>query len=226
MSRQAPTPFVPDQFEQAQVLPLPPAPAAGVMLSEIIAQQDWHMPEAEGGTAPAPHGRSEGPGTAKPLDKIQKWRLSDLAEHVYDFLKQRGELAGETLDGFRRRVAIAACTRRISQASHGDYKLIQAEFLKLKNRPVAAARALAQAATTAESIALFKLRESLKLHGLTEAYAEGIAQRIYKRPLASLKHKEIWTVNYTVRNNGNAKTGKGSKANRFKSLRAKREAGK
>lgn len=188
-----------------------------VMLSDVIA----------GLAEPEIPAKSEGPGTSAPLDNKAKWKLSELAEATYNHLRGNGELKGERLEGFRRRIAIAACGRRISQACLGDRMLIQSAFLKIKGAVRQAAQAQAKAATTALDIALFKLREALKLTGLSESYAEGISRRIYKCPICALtSSKQVWTIIYTIKNNANAAAGKGNADNRFKSLKAKRAAGK
>ncbi|HEY1048188.1 MAG TPA: hypothetical protein VGE39_00480 [Prosthecobacter sp.] len=220
MSRPTPVPFDPDQHGQV-VAPKRPAQEAETtapLLSEILAA----MPTE---SAPAIH-PDDLKGTAKPLDKQAKWRLSELAEATYQHLQNAGQIpAGETLESFRRRIAVEACGRRISHASHGDRKLIQAAFLKLKGQVHQAARAVAQAASTPLDIAKHKLWEKVHELDLTPAYAESICRRFFRCTVAELKTpRQVWSVFYTVQNNANAAAGKGSPNNRFKSLRAKRQA--
>lgn len=212
------TPFDPDSLAPArgwtadvvidEVAELPP----GMMLSDLLKG------------APAEAAPEQGPGTAAPLDKRRKWILSELAERAYKAAKPL--TPGESLKDYRGRIATAACGRRISLASVGDYKVIQAAFLHELGAAQAAARAAAQATGTARDIALWNLGKALKKHGKSEGYAEGIAARIYKRPIAALGGKEVWTVIYTINNNANAAAGKGNADNRFKSLKAKRAANK
>lgn len=141
-------------------------------------------------------------GLAAPLNKLDKWRLSDLAQRTYGTLKAAGEIpAGETLAAFRHRVAIAACGRRISQATLSDRGAIQAAFLHLKGDTQAAAQATARALGTEGAIATNALRRNLRERGLTMSYAEAIAMRVFKRPVAELAAKETWQVIFTVRNN-------------------------
>ncbi|MBB5037135.1 hypothetical protein [Prosthecobacter dejongeii] len=199
-------------------------PASGTgpapMLSEILAA----MP-MESGEAPHPDDLK---GTAKPLDNDAKWKLSDLAKRTYDHLKNAGEIpAGESLENFRRRVSVGACGKRISQACHGDRKLIQAAFLALKGQAGQAARAVAKAATTALDIAKHTLWAKVHELQLPPAYAETLSRRFYKCDVAQIHSpKQVWSLMYTIINNANAASGKGSPNNRFKSAKAKRLASK
>ena len=227
MSRQALTPFDADAIVAQrgwsaditidETHSLEPKPT---MLSQII---QGLPPEST--IAPE---RSHGPGTAKPLSNHEKWQLSELAQVTYGVLKKAGQIPeGETVNAFRQRIAIQACARRISQATHGDRMLIQAAFLKLKGEAQAAARATVKATTTALDIARHKLWEKVHELKLSPNYAEGISRRIFKRDICALTtDKQVWAIFYTLVNNANAAAGKGNKANRFKSLKAKREASK
>lgn len=234
--RPSPVPFDPDLLGRVTT-PAPaagapsteqadpaPAPGPGRMLSEIISDMQGQDAEAAD-DAPAPE---ESRGVASPLGKRAKWQLSNLARSTYEHLRNAGEIpAGETEEAFRHRIALEACGRRISHARLGDRMKIQAAFLRLKGNVRAAAVATVKAANTARDIALHKLRQLLAEQGLSEDYAEGIARRVYKRSLRELStSRQIWTVFYTVKNNANKKAGKGSDANRWKKLKAARQAGK
>lgn len=215
MKRSAPTPFDPDALMQAQGLPadlaepdLTPAPGT-LMLSDLLA-------------AEAPTPAKEGPGTSTPLDNVRKARLARLARGIWQRLSHTG-LTQETEEAFRHRIALKACGRRISGAVVADFKLIQAELLTEANRTQAAARARLEAMTTGLDIARHKLAELCRQRGFPESYADGVARRIYKRPVCALNTaKEVWSVFYTLTNNANARDGKGRASNRFKSLKAKR----
>lgn len=220
MNRRAPIPFDPDSIGGAAVT-VHAAPVGELMLSQVIDQGDWH---GDGNDAPA-HDES-GPGTAKPLDKHAKWRLSELAERAFDLLKSRGLLAGEDLKGYRGRIAVAACGKRISQACHGDRMKIQAAFLHEMDRAEEASRCAVKAKATAKDIALHKLKELSQKKHFSEAYAEGVAFRVWKRPLAQLSAKEVWAVFYTLNNNASKRDGKGSEANRWKKLKSQKNAKK
>lgn len=211
MTRRAPIPFDPDAHGSA--VHVHAAPQGETMLSQLIDAQDWH---GTGDSHDAPR------GTAKPLSNHQKWKLSDLAEAVYNYLRSQGELVGENVEGYRHRIAIKACGRRISQASHGDFKLIQAAFLKERGRVEAARRALAQAQATPQAIALHKIWELCSQTKTPTSTPHTLAARFYKgAQLGQLNTRQLWTLFYTIRNNANAKAGKGSPANRFKSKRRK-----
>jgi len=213
-TRQAPIPFDADSIGGAYIT-VHAAPAEPLMLSQVIDQGDWHMPEAEAG-----------PGTARPLDKHAKWRLSELAERAYELLKSRGLVDGETLEGYRRRIAVAACGKRISQACHGDRMTIQAAFLREMDRAAEASRALVKSKSTAKDIALHKLAELLKQRSYPPNYGEGIALRVCKVPLAQCSAKQVWFVFYSVNNNGNKRDGKGCEDNRWKKRKAQRQSSK
>lgn len=218
MSRPAPVPFDPDQLGQVTDRAAP-APSSGgaVMLSDLLAS----LP------ATAEPATASGPGTARPLSRDEKWQLTALARRTYQQLQQAGQIpAGQTEDAFRQTEAVKACQRRISEATAGDRMLIQAHFLRLKGSVREAQRATAKAASTATDIALHHLRQALAEGDKTEAYAAGIARRIFKRELNELSHKEVWNVIYTVRNANNAAARKGSPNNRYKSLKAKRATNK
>ncbi|MCW0218372.1 MAG: hypothetical protein OJI67_08630 [Prosthecobacter sp.] len=211
MSRPALVPFDPDLL--GQVTPAEKAEPAPLMLSQVMAELD-HPDNLK--------------GVAKPLDNDAKWKLSDLAKRTYNQLHNAGQIStGETLESFRRRVSIAACGKRISQACHADRMLIQAAFLTLKGQTREAARAVVKAATTALDIAKHKLWEKVSELHLTPSYAEGISRRFYRCDIAQLTHpKQVWAVFYTIVNNANKAAGKGNDSNRWKALRAKRQTTK
>lgn len=213
MTRRAPIPFDPDALGGA--VRVHGAVQGETMLSEVLESQDWQGESA----APVESGAK---GVARPLSNRQKWLLSDLAEAVYDFLRKQGELKGEDLKSYRRRIAEKACGKRISLASHGDYKLIQAALLTERGRLAEARGALVQAAATPAAIAMNAIMKLCRDTGTPTQHAHTLAARFYKgAELTALTDKQLWTVFYTIRNNANAKAGVGQKANRFKSKRRK-----
>lgn len=215
--RRAPVPFDPDSIGGAAIT-VHAAPTGETMLSEVIAQGDWHMAEAESA--------GEGPGTSRPLDKMAKWRLSGLAERAFDLLKARGLLAGEDLKGYRGRIAVAACGRRISQACLGDRMKIQSAFLHEMDRAEEAGRCAMKAMGTARDIALHKLKELCVKKQFPKAYAEGVAWRVFKMALEDLSAKQVWAVFFTLNNNASKRDGKGNEGNRWKKLKGQRNAKK
>lgn len=190
------TPFDPDAITVMVAATSPPPPPPDIVIDD------------------------DGPGTSRPLTKCQKWRLADLAARVYGWLRDRGQLAGVNLADWRHHIAVKACGKRISAANLGDFKRIQAAFLHEKGDAEGERRALVQAASTPQAIALFKLRECMKQTGTPPAYAETLARRFYKNGnLAELTARQLWTLLYTVRNNANKAAGKGQPGHRFKSRR-------
>lgn len=218
MSAQAFIPFDPDSIGGGVIVHA--APTGETMLSEVIAQEDWHMPEAEDGETGRP-GDAER-GTARPLDNVAKWRLSALAERAYGLLKSRGMLAGETLEGYRGRIAVAACGKRIRHACLGDRMKIQGAFLREMERAEEASRCAVKAQATAKDIALFKLKELCERRQFPATYAAGIAWRVFKLTLEQCSAKQVWKVFFTITNNANKRDGKGCEDNRWKKLKRQR----
>lgn len=216
MSMNALTPFDPD----AIVGRMHSAPAAAEetpTLSQILAT----LPDPEPEPVDIPRGISS------PLDNRAKYFLSVLARQTFDLLARLGTLpAGEDLATFRQRISVQACGRRISEACLGDRMTIQAAFLALKGDTRGAEVAKTKALATATSIALYKLQQTCNQRDLSADYAEGIARRIYKRPLFQLSAKEVWTVIFTLTNNANSRDKKGSNSARFKSLKKSRQSSK
>lgn len=164
-----------------------------------------------------------GPGTSRPLTRRQKWLLADLGRHVFDGLRGEGKLVGVSLEDWRHHIAVKACGKRISQASLGDFKLLQAAFLHEWGDEEGERRALVQAASTPQAIALFKLREALKAANMPASYAETLGRRFYKNAnLADLTARQLWTLLYTIRNNASKTAGKGNPDNRFKSRKERK----
>lgn len=215
--RRAPIPFDPDSIGGAAIT-VAAAPMGETMLSEVIAQSEWDMPEAGA--------LGDGPGTSRPLDKMAKFRLSELAGRAFEMLKARGLLAGEDLKGYRGRIAMAACGRRISQACLGDRMKIQAAFLHEMDRAEEAGRCAMKAMGTAKDIALHKLKELCVKKQFPKAYAEGVAWRVFKMTLEDLNAKQVWAVFFTLNNNASKRDGKGCEANRWKKLKGQRNAKK
>jgi|GEM_PF-3589097 len=211
-TRKAPIPFDPDALSSGVVIHA--ALSGETMLSELVEAQDWHGD----GSPPVECVK----GLAKPLSNWQKFKLSDLAKSVYAYLRGQGQCQGEDGTAWRHRIAVAACGKRISQASHGDFKLIQAELLKERGRVEAARRTLAQAKATPAAIAMHNLMKLCRETGTPASHAHTMASRFYKgTELHDLNAKQLWTIFYTIRNNANNKAGVGSKANRFKNKQRK-----
>ncbi|MHB1079792.1 MAG: hypothetical protein ACYC67_10330 [Prosthecobacter sp.] len=216
MTRRAPIPFDPDALGGGVLVHA--APKGETMLSEIVEAQDWHG-DGNHAAAAVP---AVAKGLSKPLSNHQKWKLSELAASVYSYLRSQGELAGENLKDYRQRIATQACSKRISQASHGDFMLIQAAFLHERGRIEEAKRALVKAAGTAHAIAMNALRKLCADTQTPPSHAHTMAKRFYKgAALTDLTADQVWSIFYTIRNNANAKAGVGSKANRHKNLRRK-----
>jgi hypothetical protein len=210
MTRRAPIPFDPDALSQG--VHVHAAPQGAAMLSELVESHDWHGAGND----------DDHKGLSKPLSNHQKWKLSELAESVYAFLRDQGLLKGEDATAYRHRIAVKACGKRISQAAHGDFKLIQAALLHERGQAEAARRALAQAAATPAVIAMHALMKLCRETGTPTHAAGTMAARFYSgAELQDLTARQLWSIFYTVRNNANAKAGVGSKANRFKSKRRK-----
>lgn len=214
MKTRAFIPFDPDAMGGRVSVCVHPVPVDAPAGCEVVEPED--LTGDHGGNG------DDRKGVSKPLTNRQKFLLSDLAKHVYAALRGRGLLVGVRLEDWRRNIAEKACGQRISRASHGDYKAIQAAFLHERGDEAGERRAMVQAQSTPQSIALYKLREMLKQTHTPLAYAETLARRFYKTGnLADLTAKQVWTLSFTIRNNASQAAGKGSAGNRFKSRRAK-----
>lgn len=228
----APQPFDPDaMFARGQAADLTCDEVAnlpqGMMLSDLLASMEPSAEEKAKLWEAAQPTMEAGPGTSAPLDNRRKGILSVLARQTWLQLQARGVIDQlETLEAFRGRISMEACGRRIRFATVGDFKVIQSAFLREAGKQREAAKAAAKAVSTARDIAWAKVTETLRKRGFSLGYAEGIAARIYKRPLASLRTNELWAVNYTLINNANARDGKGKASNRFKKLKASRNTKK
>lgn len=215
MKTRAFIPFDPDAMGGRVSVCVHPVPVDAPAGCEVVEPED--LTGDNGG-----HG-DDRKGVSKPLTNRQKFLLSDLAKHVYAALRGRGLLVGVSLEDWRRNIAVKACGQRISRASHGDYKAIQAAFLHERGDEAGERRALVQAALTPLAIAVFKLWELCEKTRTPRHAAETISRRFWKGAgIAQLTTPhQVWCVFKTVNNNASAAAGKGSAGNRFKSRRAK-----
>lgn len=166
-------------------------------------------------------------GLSRPLDNEAKFRLVSVAKEAW--LAETGTPAkGKAFDEWKRVQARKATGGlSISEACVRHYRLIQAHFLRLKGAVEAARHAEQRAALGALEIARNALRRALAQTKQDWQAARTIAARFYKgAALRDLTAKQVWTVVYTINNNGSAKAGRGKTSNRFKAKRAKGQSQK
>lgn len=157
-------------------------------------------------------------GLSRPLDNDAKWRLVRLAKEAWEAVSPAADF--DTWRQAEARKATGGLS--ISEACVRHYRLIQAHFLRLKGAVEAARHAEQRAALGALEIARNALRRALAQTKQDWQAARTIAARFYKgSALRDLTAKQVWSVVYTINNNGNAKAGRGQAANRFKAKRAK-----
>lgn len=193
-----PIPFDPDAHANAAPVPVPaPAP---VPAGDVIDRADGER------------------GLSRPLDNDAKWRLVRVAKEAWEAVGPEADF--DTWRQAEARKATGGLS--ISEACVRHYRLIQAHFLRLKGAVEAAKRAEERAAVGALEIARDALKRQLLDTKQDWQAARTIAGRFYKgTELRDLTAKQVWTVVYTLRNNANAKAGRGNAVNRFKGKRKK-----
>jgi hypothetical protein len=139
------------------------------------------------------------PVLSKPLSKLQKATLSQWAKKGYTRAKDL-DLTDESESDWRGREAIAACGRRVSEATNGDYLLLLAHFQNLSGDSGRAFSSVMRAEGDPKRQAMHKLTTELAKADLDQSYAEKICLDTYKCTLAQASAKQLWQLMYTVRN--------------------------
>lgn len=148
------------------------------------------------------------PTLSKPLSNLQKATLSQWAKKGYTRAKEL-DLTDEREADWRGREAIAACGRRISEATNGDYLILLTHFQNLAGDSGKAFSSAIRAESDPHRQALYKLREELRKAGLEESYAEKICMDTNRCTIAQATSKQVWNLMYTVRNRAAAASKKG-----------------
>ncbi|WP_009964038.1 hypothetical protein [Verrucomicrobium spinosum] len=146
------------------------------------------------------------PTLSKPLTNLQKATLSQWAKKGYTRAKEL-DLTDEKEADWRGRESIAACGRRISEATNGDYLVLLAHFQSLAGDSGKAFASTMRAQNDPKRQALHKLDSELTKAGLDRAYAEAICMSTYKCSIAQASPKQTWQLMYTIRNRRNSTHG-------------------
>lgn len=137
-------------------------------------------------------------GGGHPLSRKQKSMLCALARKAA--AASGAPETGEAHAEWRRDVCVAACGRRISEATQRNWNDLKAAFEMGAGRPEAAFETHFRGVDNPRRVAMFHLQQALGEKQLPAAYAEAIARRQYKRGLSELSARELWNLVYTIRN--------------------------
>lgn len=151
-----------------------------------------------------------------PLSHKQKRYLSQLSDRAFqraaadayarhDYFYE-GVPTKQAHDDFRHSEVAQACGKAgLRCCSQDDYKLVEAHFLALLGRDVAAFNAGVRAATEPRRQAEAVLVRECERFGLRLSYAAAICRNVFKCSLEDASPKQLFKVMYTIRNRGNAR---------------------
>jgi hypothetical protein len=132
------------------------------------------------------------------LTNRQKYYLSTLAKRAYDHV----QVQDESIDDWRRRVALNRCGITISSATQDQYNDLQVcymSYLPAYNDKIFNI-AMQDEESNKIKQAKWRLNQEIKTSGLTPQYAEKLAQSKYKRAIENLDRKQLWTIIFTIVN--------------------------
>lgn len=132
------------------------------------------------------------------LSKAQKAELSRLARKAFNRAKELG-LTDLDESTWRAEESIAACGKRISQATNGDYCRIESHFANLAGDSGRALDAAMRGETDEKRQALVKLQRELHDAGLAMEYAEQICRDTYHCNVDAATPQQIWQLMFTIR---------------------------
>lgn len=175
-------------------------PPTATTVSGLVARMAAQAPA--GASAPVAKKKEpkvKGPDSEKwLLSRDQKLVLVKLAQTAW--VRSGAAKADESEEAFRQREALAACGRRISQATQKDYNALKSHFLQLAGDTAGAFDAQMKVSISDYNVALYKLRAELAKHKLTDSYAVAILSRKYKvSGLQWATAKQLWGVLFDVR---------------------------
>ena len=116
----------------------------------------------------------------KPLTKSQKKLLVMLARRGWQKLHAAGAI-DEDFNTWRRREAVAACGRSISEAGRGDFDALYAHFLALAGETEGAFKAASNPLPNGLRNVLHVMGVEMKKAGVGAAYVAGICRRMFGR---------------------------------------------
>jgi hypothetical protein len=138
-----------------------------------------------------------GPGS--PLSNEQKARICIIAKEA--FLKASQNCTFRNFKEWRRQEQLEAIGKEsLRECVQSDYLALLAHFQNLAGESGRAVKNIIRAAAEERAVARNKLDESLGERGLRLEYAEAICKRQFKCDLDGASAKQLWTLNFTVRN--------------------------
>lgn len=151
---------------------------------------------------PSAADRSAGSWSHGPLTRHQKANLSILARRAYE--ERRAANPGMDADTWRRDQSIAACGKRITEATQGDYLRLRAHFEDLCGEPDRAMRTMWEEDNQATKVAFRRLCIECKQRGLDLNYPGVICKKQFHCSLKEATAKQLWCLIFTIRNRRNA----------------------
>lgn len=115
----------------------------------------------------------------KPLTNPQKSFLASLAREGWQKLTAAGAI-DEDFETWRRREAVAACGRSISQAGRGDFDALQTHFFTLAGKVERALKVASNPLPNDLRGVLHCLEIERKRAGVSWEYVQGICRRMFR----------------------------------------------
>jgi hypothetical protein len=138
-----------------------------------------------------------GPGS--PLSNEQKARICIIARDA--FMRTDLIQSADNFKEWRRQEQLEAIGKEsLRECVQSEYLALLAHFQNLAGESGRAVKNIIRAAAEERAVARNKLDESLGERGLRVEYAEAICKRQFKCSLDEASAKQLWTLNFTVRN--------------------------
>lgn len=153
--------------------------------------------------------RNHYPPSGDLLDNGQKARIAILAKEAFQKTPnaERSTSNLEFEQWRHEQQFLAIGKESLRDATQADYLKLRGHFENLAGEPGRAVKTHMADAVKDKAIAMLKLRGSLAERGLHVSYAETICKgKCRGRGLDDANAKEIWEVNFTVRNRRKKKT--------------------
>ena len=136
----------------------------------------------------------------KPLSKLQKARLAQLARAAFDYQSARGELSGITADQYRHdecERATGCAGLRDCNASH--YETLAAHFSDLAGHPDVALNHHLRGESNKRRQLLHVITQALAQHHLPIEYAASISLDKFHAPIDDLDERQLRQLLVTIK---------------------------
>lgn len=144
--------------------------------------------------------RNSYPVRSGALSNEQKAALCILAREAAEKVFGGHHTNADFSEWRREQQFLAVGKESLCDCVQGDYKPLKGHFLNLKGESGRAVKAIIESGFEEKNLALHKLKESCAERGLKLSYAESICRRQYKCDLDQANAKQLWNLNFTVRN--------------------------